>query len=77
MLELTGESKYADIIEKEIYDDHFGANVIIAEGFKKINSGLYTKYDKNNFEKTRLKFIPYFGFANRGETDMQVFVKVK
>lgn len=59
------------------YDESFGANVIIAEGFKKINSGLYTKYDKNNFEKTRLKFIPYFGFANRGETDMQVFVKVK
>ena len=59
------------------YDDLFGANVIIADGFKKINSGLYTKYNKDNFEKTKLKFIPYFGFANRGETDMEVFVKVK
>ena len=59
------------------YDDLFGANVIFAEGFKKINSGLYTKYNNNNFEKTKLKFIPYFGFANRGETNMEVFVKVK
>lgn len=59
------------------YDEYFGVNTIIAKGFKKVNSGLYNKYSSENFEETTLKFIPYFGFANRGESDMQVWVKVK
>lgn len=59
------------------YDEFFGVNTITAKGFKKVNSGLYSKYNNKNLENTTLKFIPYFGFANRGESDIQVWVKVK
>ena len=57
--------------------ERFGVNTFIAKGFKKTNSGLYSKYNRENYEATSLQFIPYFGSANRGETDMQVWVKVK
>lgn len=59
------------------FNEFFGVNTFVAKGYKKSNSGLYSKYNNKNFEETTLKFIPYFGFANREETDMQVWVKVK
>ncbi|MBE6941703.1 MAG: glycoside hydrolase family 127 protein [Ruminococcaceae bacterium] len=59
------------------FSERFGVNTFIAKGFKKTNSGLYSKYNRENYEETSLQFIPYFGSANRGETDMQVWVKVK
>jgi len=59
------------------YDEYFGTRVITADGYKKINQGLYSRYSSSNYKETRLKFIPYFGFANRGRSDMQVWVKVR
>lgn len=36
---------------------------------------LYFFADKSELEKKTLKFIPYFAFANRGESDMLVWVR--
>ena len=59
------------------FSEFFGVNTITAKGFKKKNSELYSRYSSKNFEETTLRFIPYFSSANRGESDMQVWVKVK
>ena len=63
---------------KVTFDPFFGANVIQIDGFRKLqnSTALYRPYSEN-FEETQIKFVPYFGFANRGESDMLVFLKVK
>lgn len=38
--------------------------------------GLYRTF-KSDFEPARLRFVPYYTFANRGECDMQVWVKIR
>ena len=38
--------------------------------------GLFQKVD-NVYEKTRIRMIPYFAFANRGESDMLVWLRYK
>ena len=65
-----------DLNAEVIYDDYFGANIIKADGYRPVSgNGLYYPLD-GNFEKVRLKFIPYYAFANRGETEMLVWVLV-
>ena len=56
------------------FDEYFNANIITADGLKPVASGkLYEKYNIK-YEKTKLKFIPYFGIANRGECGMKVWL---
>lgn len=43
---------------------------------RKQTLGLYQPY-RGEYEKTSLRFIPYFGFANRGVSEMLVWVAVK
>ena len=59
------------------FSAQFGVHIIAAKGYTKKNSGLYSKYNSENYAETTLHFIPYFGCANRGQCDMQVWVKVK
>ena len=56
------------------YDEFFGTNVITAAAYKK--KGKPTLYHKSaeDFEKTTIKLIPYYGFANRGECNMLVWL---
>lgn len=59
------------------YDNYFGANTIIADGYRPLNtSKLYSPWNEKT-EKAELKFIPYYAFANRGESEMIVWVNVK
>jgi DUF1680 family protein len=55
----------------------FGAPTIKVNAFRrKATSKLY--YPKaDNYEKTVATLIPYYAFANRGETEMQVWHFVK
>jgi DUF1680 family protein len=55
----------------------FGAPVIKVNAYRrKATSKLY--YPKaDNYEKTVATLIPYYAFANRGETEMQVWHFVK
>ena len=61
----------------QIADGEFIVPDIIAEGFKETeNDNLY--FDATDeYIETSLKFIPYYAYANRGETDMLVWVLKK
>ena len=59
------------------YDDFIGANVIEVDGYRPVSNGkLYSEYD-GELESQRIKFIPYYAFANRGESEMLVWVDIK
>lgn len=71
---------YADIFSpvKEIRDEKLNLLCLDAAGYKKAEcccrpSPLYRPVS-GNFLPARLRFIPYYAFANRGETDMAVWV---
>jgi Uncharacterized protein conserved in bacteria len=61
------------------YDEFIGANVVEVDGYKPVDTcELYYDYNGNkNLESKRIKFIPYYAFANRGESEMLVWVDVK
>ncbi|MDO4312693.1 MAG: glycoside hydrolase family 127 protein [Eubacteriales bacterium] len=40
------------------------------------NAGLYFAYDKIEYERTELTWIPYYAWANRGEGEMQVWTRI-
>lgn len=60
-----------------VYDEFFKGHTITLNALKNVtDNGLYMrKCDK--FENVKVKFIPYYGFANRGESDMTVWVNYK
>jgi DUF1680 family protein len=58
-------------------DPDFPAPVISMDGHRRPRSrSLYTLRD-NERQPIRVKLIPYFGFANRGRTDMLVWTMIK
>ena len=60
------------------YSDYFHLPVIGARGCVAIPSEqLYTPLASVKYEDRDLYFIPYYGFENRGETDMQVWIPLK
>ena len=68
----------ADTSFQVVYNDSLGLPKITADGFVKLASdNLYEDYKTSDFEKRKLIFIPYSAFANRGESDMLVFLNVK
>lgn len=67
----------ADALFEAEYSEEYHVPVLLTEGYrKKESSGLYKRYTAD-YEKTSLRFIPYFAFANRGESGMIVWVDVK
>ena len=47
---------------------------LFADAYKEKESGsLYSKAGEDDYEKFKLKLIPYYAFANRGETQMQLW----
>ena len=63
--------------EAQVVDGEFLVPDIVAKGFKEAeNDSLY--FDANDeYTEATLKFIPYYAYANRGETDMLVWVLKK
>ena len=60
----------------KIYNDFHGFNSIELNGFRdKISEDLYFDASKSSRTPAKLKFIPYFAFANRGRTDMLVWIR--
>lgn len=59
------------------FSEEMGAYTVETDGFEDAASdSLYRTY-KPDFKPRRIKFIPYFAFANRGESDMLVWMRVK
>lgn len=62
---------------KVMADELTGLCKIEAEGIRiSHQENLYEEY-QSNFESCPIRFIPYFGFANRGDCEMKVWVNVK
>lgn len=63
-----------------IFDKYFGVQAINTIGYRRIiedfENSLY-KPVSEKLEQVHLKFIPYYGFANRGESEMIVWVLKK
>ena len=56
--------------------DFHGFYSITVDGLKdKAQKALYFTADKSGYESVRIKFIPYFAFANRGSSDMLVWIR--
>lgn len=59
------------------YNDDFYAYEITLNGYvKQKTNSLYYRYN-DNFEKTDVKLIPYYCFANRGISEMMVWLNKK
>lgn len=59
------------------FDPAFGANVITAQGFRpEPAADLYSPYE-DKWQAVPVKLIPYFAFANRGPSEMQVWMPVR
>ena len=79
-LELLSMKGTAAFTEEE--SGQFGEKVILlsAPGKREIApaddaAGLYHRYEKAKYEDVALKFIPYYTWANRGENEMEVWVR--
>ena len=62
-----------------IADSEFGMPMLAVKGWQRpepAGDWLYRRFNPELIEK-RLVFIPYYAFANRGESDMRVWVNVK
>lgn len=58
-----------------VFDEYFGCNVILHSAAHKLPcQSLYFNEDELRTEPVCIKLIPYFGFANRGESDMAVWL---
>lgn len=56
-------------------NEYFDCNVITADAFvSETEKALYTDADNCMEKKISVRLIPYFGFANRGESDMSVWL---
>ena len=57
------------------YSEGYCANVIEIDGEKReYSASLYSDKDVASVNPVRIKLIPYFAFANRGESDMAVWL---
>jgi DUF1680 family protein len=61
------------------FSEEFDLNTLEVDAFRYVDSceSLYTRADAEQTKRipTKLKMIPYYAFANRGETDMLVWFK--
>ncbi len=60
-----------------VYEQDYGVNVINAKGYRTVlpaGNPLYYDYDQKTQVPQTLRFVPYFAFANRGESEMEVWV---
>lgn len=67
-----------ELSDAKIYPDFHGFNSIEMRGYRDEDNGkLYFNAKEKRAKEVTLKFIPYYAFANRGDTDMLVWVREK
>ena len=59
------------------YSDGFGLPAILTDGYRRDTAEFTSLYRRKKVSKVsqRLKFIPFYMFANREQTDMTVWVR--
>ncbi len=74
---LNNLSLSAQLNANLLFNEEMQAYTVEADGFEDAPfDSLYRTY-KPDFKSRKIKFIPYFAFANRGETDMIVWMRIK
>ena len=61
---------------KDFYEPRLNIGGLKTEGYKKTDGetdGLYIPVGEG-YQPQTIKFIPYYAFANRGESDMRVWM---
>lgn len=76
------DNLYQLYIDKNIqyeleFDKFFNANVLKFKGYKKVTSDKLYDFVSNVYEDYIIKAIPYAGYANRGESNMLVWLNYK
>ena len=66
-----------NINAKVSYNDEYKLNIIEVDGYVRNSSEKLYELLGDNFEERRIKLIPYNAFANRGETDMMVWMNYR
>ena len=74
--ERLGEVKLTGFECKVGFDEKLGLPVIIHPAVREMGEGLYYDVKNEKRESFSAKLIPYFAFANRGETDMRIWVEL-
>ena len=61
------------------YDKDLDLPIIIVDGYRRKHSIREKLYQpvSDEYVNLKLKFIPYFAFANRGETEMLIWTQLK
>ena len=60
-------------------DEFFGIPTLVCDGYRRElpeNAPLYNE-GLSTYKPQKIKLIPYFGFANRGESEMAVWNNIK
>ena len=78
----NGDNLYELYFDKNVeakaeFDEYFNANILYVKGYKKRSSGKLHAPLSESFEECTIKMIPYFGFANRGESNMLVYLQYR
>ena len=76
------DNLYQLYIDKNIqyeleFDKFFNTNVLKFKGYKKVTSDKLYDFVSNVYEDYIIKAIPYAGYANRGESNMLVWLNYK
>ena len=58
-------------------DFRYENGYITANGFRESeDEGLYFEYRESEVTPVRLRFIPYYRWGNRGENEMNVYIRI-
>lgn len=79
----NGDNLHALYIDRRlhaqaVYEEEYGAPVLHVQGWRRAPGGaLYSPLDDAGFEQAVIRCIPYFAFANRGPSDMLVWMNIR
>lgn len=60
---------------EKVYSNYFGCNILKMKAFRQVKTNsLYIPLGSESYEEVEVTLIPYFGFANNGESDMCVWI---
>lgn len=78
-LEEADNGKNLQMLSIDRYTDFsFDGQYILADGFREKDCAtLYESWREAEKERVKLKFIPYYRWANRGENEMSVYIRIE
>jgi len=74
--ERLGEVKLSGFDCRVAFDESLGLPTVIHPAIRQSGEGLYYDVESEKTERFDAKLIPYFAFANRGETDMRIWLEL-